>query len=562
MMQKVFLILLLVPLLFGQVSAIETTAQTGNRHIARNESLYGFFNVLSARLGKPVIVSKLASRKTVSGDFDLTHPQALLEKLTSQLGLIWYSDGQGIYIYNDSELRNAVVSLQRVTLAEFIKFFQNSGLYDPRYPLHGEANNDIFYVSGPPVFVDLVVKSASIMSQKNNDIDLGLQKIGIIHLKNTFVDDRSYHLRNQNIVIPGITTVIKKLLQDENQSLPNSLRDFSASQPADAMSMPEFPTPAQVKPLKIAEEKEGAAREDTNQLADKIKVIAYPDTNSLLVKGTAGQVSFIEKLVRTLDVAKRHIELTLWIIDLDKGDLSQLGTSWGGGMNLGDKITLSLNTAGAMSTLDSGRFLVSLQALERNKKATVISRPIVLTQENIPAIFDNNRTFYAKLIGERDVKLEHVTYGTLISVIPRISSDGEIEMSLNIEDGQQTSNNASADTDGLPEVGRTNISTVARVPEGKSLLIGGYTRNASIDNIQKIPLLGDIPLLGRIFKYNETNKSNTVRVFLIQPKVISTPLSPNADNMVDKLSQQAGITDDSLQKFVQSYINRKITGAK
>ncbi len=43
---------------------------------------------------------------------------------------------------------------------------------------------------------------------------------------------------------------------------------------------------------------------------------------------------------------------------------------------------------------------------------------VLLTQENVPAIFDNNRTFYTKLIGERNVALEHVTYGTMIRVLP------------------------------------------------------------------------------------------------------------------------------------------------
>ncbi|VEB43322.1 type III secretion system outer membrane pore InvG [Chromobacterium violaceum] len=56
-------------------------------------------------------------------------------------------------------------------------------------------------------------------------------------------------------------------------------------------------------------------------------MIAYPDTNSLLVKGTAEQVRFIENLARALDVAKRHVELSLWIIDLQKDDLDQLAST-------------------------------------------------------------------------------------------------------------------------------------------------------------------------------------------------------------------------------------------
>lgn len=96
-----------------------------------------------------------------------------------------------------------------------------------------------------------------------------------------------------------------------------------------------------------------------------------------------------------------------------------------------------------------------------------------MTQENVPAIFDNNRTFYTKLIGERNSSTAHVTYGTMISVLPRFSADGEIEMSLNIEDGNEEKQSISGNEDSvLPEVGRTHISTVARVPQGKSLLIG------------------------------------------------------------------------------------------
>lgn len=61
----------------------------------------------------------------------------------------------------------------------------------------------------------------------------------------------------------------------------------------------------------------------------------------------------------------------------------------------------------------------------------------------------------------------------MISVLPRFSADGEIEMSLNIEDGNEEKQSVSGNEDSvLPEVGRTHISTVARVPQGKSLLIG------------------------------------------------------------------------------------------
>ncbi|MGS9154926.1 secretin N-terminal domain-containing protein, partial [Salmonella enterica subsp. enterica serovar Infantis] len=64
-----------------------------------------------------------------------------------------------------------------------------------------------------------------------------------------------------------------------------------------------------------------------NAAAGNINIVAYPDTNILLVKGTAEQVHFIEMLVKALYVAKRHVELSLWIVDINKSDMERFGTS-------------------------------------------------------------------------------------------------------------------------------------------------------------------------------------------------------------------------------------------
>jgi len=60
------------------------------------------------------------------------------------------------------------------------------------------------------------------------------------------------------------------------------------------------------------------------------------------------------------------------------------------------------------------------------------------------------------------------------------------------------------------------------------LLVGGFTRDESGEVIKRIPLLGHIPYLGRVFSYRQTRQANTVRVFLIQPKELDSPLEPGA----------------------------------
>lgn len=553
------IIVVFIILLFGiSPFSIATGSETlfDNGYVARNDSLNSFFEAMSTKLNKTVVVSKSASRKKINGNFNFRDPEALLDRLASQLGVIWYSDGQTIYIYDAEEIRNSVISLQNISLSAFKSFLKEAGLYDSRYPLKGDEQNGIVYISGPPIFVSIVTKTAALIDKQNNDIEMGRLKIGVFRLHNTFVNDRTYQLRDQSIVIPGIATVIEKLLTGEQQNLTGvqggMLRASGSNIASEALSG----NSSTDNEMYIDEARDSTTSSST-PISD-IKVISYPDTNSLLVKGTAEQVDFIGALIRLLDVAKRHVELSLWIIDLNKNDLEQLGVAWGGSTSFSNKLDMALNQT-LVSTLDGVHFLASVYALEKKNQARIVSKPVLMTQENVPAIFDNNRTFYTKLIGERNSSLAHVTYGTMISVLPRFSADGEIEMSLNIEDGNEEKQSVSGNEDSvLPEVGRTHISTVARVPQGKSLLIGGYTRDSRTKDVQKIPLLGDIPLIGGLFRYENQNQNNVVRVFLIQPKEILDPLMPDADVFAAELMQDSGIENnrDPLDKWVLSYLNR------
>ncbi|EHW9955134.1 TPA: EscC/YscC/HrcC family type III secretion system outer membrane ring protein [Escherichia coli] len=553
------IIVIFIILLFGiSPFSIATGSETlfDNGYVARNDSLNSFFVAMSTKLNKTVVVSKSASRKKINGNFNFREPEALLDRLASQLGVIWYSDGQTIYIYDAEEIRNSVISLQNISLSAFKSFLKEAGLYDSRYPLKGDEQNGIVYISGPPIFVSIVTKTAALIDKQNNDIEMGRLKIGVFRLHNTFVNDRTYQLRDQNIVIPGIATVIEKLLAGEQQNLTEVQGRMFRASGSNIASEVLSGNSSTDNEMYIDEARDSTTSSST-PISD-IKVISYPDTNSLLVKGTAEQVDFIGALVRLLDVAKRHVELSLWIIDLNKNDLEQLGVAWGGSTSFSNKLDIALNQT-LVSTLDGVHFLASVYALEKKNQARIVSKPVLMTQENVPAIFDNNRTFYTKLIGERNSSLAHVTYGTMISVLPRFSADGEIEMSLNIEDGNEEKQSVSGNEDSvLPEVGRTHISTVARVPQGKSLLIGGYTRDSRTKDVQKIPLLGDIPLIGSLFRYENQNQNNVVRVFLIQPKEILDPLMPDADVFAAELMQDSGIENnrDPLDKWVLSYLNR------
>ena len=484
------------------------------KYVAQSDTVGSFFDRFSALLNYPIVVSKQAAKKRISGEFDLSNPEEMLEKLTLLVGLIWYKDGNALYIYDSGELISKVILLENISLNYLIQYLKDANLYDHRYPIRGNISDKTFYISGPPALVELVANTATLLDKQVSSIGTDKVNFGVIKLKNTFVSDRTYNMRGEDIVIPGVATVVERLL--------NNGKALSNRQ-AQNDPMPPFNITQKVS----EDSNDFSFSSVTNSsILEDVSLIAYPETNSILVKGNDQQIQIIRDIITQLDVAKRHIELSLWIIDIDKSELNNLGVNWQGTASFGDSFGASFNmsSSASISTLDGNKFIASVMALNQKKKANVVSRPVILTQENIPAIFDNNRTFYVSLVGERNSSLEHVTYGTLINDMPRFSSRGQIEMSLTIEDGtgnsQSNYNYNNENTSVLPEVGRTKISTIARVPQGKSLLIGGYTHETNSNEIVSIPFLSSIPVIGNVFKYKTSNISNIVRVFLIQPREI------------------------------------------
>ena len=502
----------------GIAGAAPAQPQTAAGYVARADNLASFFTALSASLKTPVIVSPLAARKQISGEFDLRQPRQVLQTVSEQLGLVWYHDGQTIHVYDASEMHSALLSLEYASVRQLIERLRRSGLYDHRYPLRGDLDGRQFYLSAPPLYVDLVTQAAAAVDRPVAAVDTGGQEIGVIRLSNAFVGDRSYVMREQTVNIPGLATLLQRML---------------ASTPAGAAAPAPPPAPPGADRGRNPEPAPPAAEpRGRNPGPEPAVILADPDHNSLLVRSTPAQLRIIRSLVQALDQPKPHIELSLWIIDMHTSDLDQLGVSWNGGARFGS-VDATINANSPTATLDGSRFVASIKALEQNQQANIVSRPIVLTQENVPALFDNNRTFYAKLIGERAVQLEHVTYGTLVRVLPRFAADGQIEMELTIEDGSLSAANTAAGSggDALPEVGRTHISTVARVPQGKSLLIGGYTQDQNDAGKQALPGLSRLPLLGGLFRDRHLSRQNSVRVFLIEPRAIVEPLPRDASDL-------------------------------
>lgn len=525
-------------------------------YVAEKDNMRTFFDALSANLEKSIIVSPLASKKRITGNFDMAKPQALLRRVAIKLGLIWYDDGQAIYVYDASEMKNVVVTLKNISVTTLKSFLQSSGLYDSRYPMRSDGISKTFYLSGPPVYIKLVNETAAFLDGKEEIVSSD-NTLNVIPLYNTFVDDRTYRYRDETLIIPGIATIIRQLMEREQKTA----KSVMAYTPQDNNAVNENSTQGNPLPtvfpqaLGMPVPLLPPANSETwqNSKTERVVIIASPQNNSLLVRGDPYQVSNVRQLVAALDIPRRHVEMSVWIVDLQKEAFDQLGVSWNGSFNMGNQFGVSFN-GGGTSTVDGASFMASVMALVQKNKANIVSRPMILTQENVPAVFDNNRTFYTRLIGERTSNLEHVTYGTSLNVLPRFTEQNEIELLLSVEDGNQLNNDQPGEH--LPEVGRTNINTIARVPKGKSLLIGGYTRVENSETESGVPGLKNLPWIGGLFRTQSARTSEMVRVFLIQPKEISAKNAINGTQFIDDIRGKPATGE--LFDWMENFLDGKV----
>ena len=496
--------------------------------VSRGDSVSLVLDALGARKHLAVIVSGKAQKKKVTGDFDLAQPDEVLTWLQEKLGLISFSDGQSLYVYDATEMENAVGHMQSASIATLRDFLVKAQLADSRYPIRGGSAGGTFYVSGPPVYVNIVLDAARYLDRLYAGADINSQMIEVIKLENSFVTGRRYGVRGTERVFPGVADILQAALGGEGivGVIPQpETAETSGLEPARKAITGNIRKP--IAPVPRYEEIDSGVT----------LILPYPETNSLLVRGTLAQIQKVKNLVAEIDLPRKEIELSLWIIDVRKDQLDRLGVVWSGEVGIGNKVGASLNQGGSITTLDGQRFLASITALAKKGAASVVSRPVILTQENVMAHFDAGNSFYAPLVGERSSSLETITYGTMVGVLPRVSSNNDIEMQLKIEDGAAST--AGQGVGGLPIVSRINIDTVARVPQNLSLLVGGYTREQREEVRAGIPGLSRLPFIGGAFRYRSKRVDSLARIFLIQPRLAKEFLPSKAAGVVEEFEREA-----------------------
>ena len=199
------------------------------------------------------------------------------------------------------------------------------------------------------------------------------------------------------------------------------------------------------------------------------------------------------------------------------------------------------NGAGTYSILGAD-FTATLRAIAQAGKAQLLSRPSVLARNNQPATIQIGQnvplitSVRYDTFGNAINSVSYQAVGIILRVTPFITSEGLVQMIVQPSTSSidpSTSIPISAGVN-APVIDVRSADTVVVTPDGQTVVIGGLMSNGSGEVVTKIPILGDIPLLGNLFKHKVTNSAKTELLIFLTPHVIQAPAQLAAMSATEK----------------------------
>jgi len=506
---------------------------------AREQPVGRFIEELLGQVGVPVRIDD-AVRGTVNGDFD-GPASRVFQDIARSFQLTLYYDGALAWVYPANDVTRDLMPVRGKGATAVVNSAKSLGMIDERNRI--ETSDVGLMVTGTTRFVEQV---RDLTAAVDRDVEGPVPAtppvaasdavMRVFELRYAWAGDVSISVGNEQVLLPGVASLLRELIE------PGAVRAQPSSQPGrrGAGSLEglrgqglqavdradDTPAPATTAALPSAD---GGSTRDTRIVADTLG-------NAVVVRDRADRMQDYETLIATLDVEPEMIEIEATIIDLNTDRLRDLGIDWrltddnadvAFGNGTGDVVNLvnGDNPAqplqgGVLSLVlgDSTRFLTRIRALESQGAARVVSKPHVMTLSNVEALLDTTSTFFVRLEGQEEVDLFDVSVGTTLRVTPHVfdtAAGTRIKLRVSIEDGSTTERSV----DRIPVIERSTITTQALVDEGESLLIGGLVREIDSNSVSKVPLLGNIPVVGRLFRNTRQGTNRTERMFLITPRV-------------------------------------------
>lgn len=485
----------------------------------------------------------------VNGKFNSNSPTEFLNRLGGVYGLNWFVYAGTLFVSRSTEMKTRSINSMGASISAVREALGQLGVLDSRFGWGELPDQGIALVSGPPAYADLVERTVSALP-----IGTGGQEVVVFKLKHATVNDRTISYRDQTMVTPGLATVLRNLITGDISGVTSdSLSSIAAPL---RESPPVFPVgsdgTAGASPRAAAETKTAKSSRSSSGLGFwEPTVQADTRLNAIIVQDIPDRIPIYRNLIEQLDVPSTLIEIEAMIVDVNSDLVKTLGVNWGllngdtsigyGNLSLSPSSGLPIDGAAMAASgtigLSVGSSLVArIRALQTEGQASILSQPSILTTDNMGALIDLSDTFYVQTRGERVATVTPITAGTSLRVTPRYieGSDGaRVELTVDIEDGRIQQEQQ---VDSLPTVRRSNISTLAVVNDDQTLLIGGYNSSQDSEQVDKVPFLGDIPLIGALFSNRSKTMQRRERLFLIRPRVVAINGKPVSQSWVENLA--------------------------
>jgi type II secretory pathway component GspD/PulD (secretin) len=264
-------------------------------------------------------------------------------------------------------------------------------------------------------------------------------------------------------------------------------------------------------------------------------VSSSEEINSIIVQGVPQKIVKVQEVIDEIDIPQPQVLLEAKIVEMNKDSLEELGIDWS------DQLTLNYQESNRPTEFDTEepkaenlltmhtfqRSPVQLQSiikmLENQNKAKVLSNPRVTTLNDNPAeIFVGDRIPYTVTTYEGGVATTEVRFeepGIRLNITPSIIEDDFVVLKVNPEVSYIHS--WRGDSDQYPWVKKREATAFVRVEDRKSFVLGGLLNQEDKKNLYKVPMLGDVPLLGNLFSYEKTTVLDTELIITITPTVVS-----------------------------------------
>ncbi|WP_419183000.1 type IV pilus secretin PilQ [Pseudomonas guariconensis] len=273
-----------------------------------------------------------------------------------------------------------------------------------------------------------------------------------------------------------------------------------------------------------------AALADEGILTGRGSLSVDPRTNTLVAYQPADRLAELRRLVGQLDVPVRQVLIEARIVEANVDYEKSLGVRWGSPLQgdtarLGEDLFVDLGVERATSgiglgVLRGGTLLdLELSAMEKSGNGEIISQPKVVTADKETArIIKGTEVPYQETSKSGATSISFREASLSLEVTPQITPDGKVVMAVRVTKDEPDYVNA---LNNVPPIRKNEVNAKVRVADGETIVIGGVYSTTQNNVVDKVPFLGDLPYVGRLFRRDVLQEKKSELLVFLTPRIMS-----------------------------------------